>query len=135
MKFDRIKLPFKPPHQVIRYIILLGIFAFASFMMQWGKSFTLIFIGPVLYLAFALERFLGPLAGITNRSQMMLDYFYLLPITAVYFGFIGFILKQLLQERGWVGMISLITFIGFVLYIHHEAWQRLTGYFISFPYP
>ena len=114
-------------HHVVRYFLLLGIVVFAGYEQQWNRSVFLFLSGPSLYLASGLKKLMLPLAIHFSKS---VHYFgLLLPITFLYFAFVGFLLKELWNERGFIRTLSLFCFIAFLIYIHIAAWQGLMGYF------
>ncbi|MBN1689135.1 MAG: hypothetical protein JW893_08550 [Candidatus Omnitrophica bacterium] len=129
------KLPFKAPSRVIRYFVLAGVIFFVAFVMRWFGKANLALMGPPIFLAYGIEKLFGPYVSVMTSRENLREYFYLLPLTITYYGLVGFFLKQLLQESGKVGLLSLLAFIGFVIYIHYQSWLNLTGYFEVFPYP
>lgn len=118
-------------HHLIRYFFIFGIVAFVAFVKKWNDDWALIPMGPPLYLTDALEKFISPMIGLP-RNQNFIYFVFLLPLTIVYFSLIGFQIKQLWNERGFIKYVSLIALVGFILYIHMTAWKNLSGFF-AFP--
>lgn len=119
----------KKIHHLIRYFLLLGAGVFVGYLQRWNEDLTLLFIGPPLYLAYSLKKIIASYAGPLPPSQAVNHYAFLLPITLVYFGLIGFQLKQLYNERGFIRTLSLFALAGFLIYIHYMTWEYLLGFF------
>src|SRR5205823_3724054 len=62
-------------------------------------------------------------------SENLNYYGFLMPFCILYFGLLGFQLKQLWNERGKVRFLSLFALIAFVSYIHYISWKNLSNYF------
>lgn len=121
----------KKIHHLIRYFVLIGLVAFAFYWMFNDTDFSLMFTGPAIYLAYWLKQLIAPVFGGLPSSSILNDFVFLLPVTIVYFGFIGFQLKQLWNERGIIRTVSLIALILFLIYIHYKAFDNLLGYYSS----
>lgn len=129
------KFPFKAPPRLIRYFILSSFLFFAAYVLQWGGHFNFFFMGPPLYLAHAVKDLVTAKLGIRNISPVVRDYLFLLPAVTIYYGALGFFLKQLFQERSKLGLLSFVCLIVFLIYVHYKAWANLAGYYEPFPYP
>ncbi len=121
----------KKIHHLIRYFVMAGLAAFVLYWIFSGISFSLLFIGPAIYLAYWLKQLVASVFGGLPSSNFLNDFVFLLPVTIVYFGFIGFQLKQLWNERGMVRTVSLVALIVFLLYIHYRAFDNLLGYYTT----
>jgi hypothetical protein len=120
-------IQFKTIHHLIRYFLLIGILAFAGFALKWNDAIFFSLIGPPLYLAFHLKQALTSVVPIPS-SPTVNNYAFILPITLIYFGLLGFQMKQLWNERGFIRILSLFALILFLLYIHFWCWKNLLGY-------
>lgn len=118
----------KKIHHLIRYFIFLAIAAFAGYVREINTDIFLIFVGPCIYLAHKVKSATAGLLGPVTLSQQTLLYAYLLPVMLIYYGLIGFMLKQLWNERGKTRLISVVGLLGFLVYIHFLAWKNLTAY-------
>ena len=116
-------------HHLIRYFLVLSILAFVGYLKHWNDTICLLLVGPCLYLASGLKKIIVSYVWSVPSSLNVNLYGFLLPLTVLYFGLIGFQLKQLWNERGKIRIISLVFFIGFLLYIHYKSSQYLAGYF------
>lgn len=114
-------------HHLIRYFILLGIVVFVGYLKELNDRVFLIFITPPIYLAHGLKKILSNTFSIPS-SENVIMYCFLLPVTLLYFGLLGFQLKQLWNERGTVKIAILFLFVGFFIYIHYAAWKNVMGY-------
>ena len=97
-----------------------------------AENISLVFIGPILYLAAAAQHFLTNLLNL-KISKAMMDFGFLLPTCLIYFGGLGFLFKQLLVEKGLLKILSIVAIIGFVLFIHFMAWNNLIDYIRPVP--
>ncbi len=111
-----------------RYFFLLGGLAFYLHYRNTAPNVSLILMAPPIYLASLLKTYAGPLFKSLPQTQNMTDFGYLLPVTLIYFGLIGFLFKQLWNERGPVRTLTMIILAGFLGFIHFMAWQMLSGY-------
>lgn len=125
-----LKPKIKVPH-TLRYFIPLGLLIFYAYWKGLFDKWTLLLMGPILYLASIIKGFAGE-TRLTTGSQE--SYFgLLLPMTLLYFGMISFLFKKLFAEQGLIKSISLVGMAGFLGYIHYMAWINLQGYFLP-PY-
>ena len=118
----------KKIHHLIRYFVLLGIVIFVGYVKRWQDPLFLLLIGPALYLAYTLKQAVISLISLPP-SEMINYYAFLMPVCLLYFGLLGFQLKQLWNERGKIRFVSLFALIVFVIYIHYSAWGNLSSYF------
>ena len=119
----------KKIHHLIRYFVIVGLMAFAFYWMFNGTDFSLIIVGPAIYLAYWLKQLASSVFGTLPSSVVLNDFVFLLPVTIVYFGLIGFQLKQLWNERGIIRTVSLVALIVFLLYVHYKAFDNLLSYY------
>ena len=115
-------------HHLIRYFVLLGIVVFVGYIKQLNDRIFLIFISPPIHLAHALKKFLTEYVPHIPSSPAVNTYFFLMPVTLLYFGLVGFQLKQLWNERGSVKIAILFLFVGFLIYVHYASWKNVMGY-------
>ena len=115
-------------NHLIRYFIPLGCSVFFGYWRGLNDSLFLFLIGPVLYLAASLRSAIsGYIAEVPFNSGMN-NFGLLLPLSAAYFGLLGFLFKQLGNERGFIRLLSLVVLFGFLAFIHYTAWKNLLGY-------
>ena len=115
-------------HHLIRYFILLGGVVFFGYVNHWQDDVFLILIGPLLFLAQGFKGLLLHSFAFPS-SQTFNFYGLLLPFTLIYFFFLGFLIKQLNQERGIIRFMSLFALMGFLAFIHFVTWNYLSSYF------
>ena len=120
----------KKIHHLIRYFVLIGIIVFIAYIKHWQDDIFLILIGPSIFLAYNARQTIGSL--ITLPDSEMVNYLaFLMPLCLLYFGLLGFQLKQLWNERGKIRFLSLFAMIVFILYVHYASWKNLAPYFIT----
>lgn len=112
-----------------RYFALLGCLAFAFHWLNINEKAALMLMGPPIYLASFAGDALRQFAKLRLEGTQD-DLYILLPITLVYYTFIGFQIKKLWNERGFVRLLTLLALIGFLLFVHLVAWRRLYAYFL-----
>ena len=125
---DKLQGMFEKVHHLIRYFAVIGIIVFVGYAKQWNDTVFLIFIGPVIYLAQTAKAFVAGYVPVPD-SQNASFYIFLMPLTIFYYGFIGFLFKQLWNERGMIKFVSLGALFVFLLYVHRFTFLRLTAYF------
>ena len=120
----------------IRLFLLLGVFVYVAYLFTDGAPWFFVLIGPPIYIAHYIRHFIEMYVSLNLLLNFMSpvalnDYVFLGPITLIYFGFIGFLLKNLQKEHGFVRLISLGAFVLFVGYIHLRAWQSIIGFYVT----
>lgn len=121
----------KKIHHLIRYFFILGIISFVGYIKNLHQDIFLALNGPCLYIAQSIFDMIGEKIRNLGASQDIKFYGFLLPVTLVYFTFIGFQLKQLWNERGIAKWIILFIFIVFILYAHFTAYSKISGFLVS----
>lgn len=116
-----------------RYFFILGGLAFYLHYRNSVPEYSLILMGPPIYLAYFLKIYAGSFLKSLPSTPEMNDFGYLLPVTLCYFTLLGFFFKQLWNERGPVRTLTLIALTGFIGFIHFLAWQILSGYAVANP--
>ena len=117
-------------HHLIRYFFILGVLTFVGYAKSWYDDAFLALIGPSLYLAYGFKNFLSGYLPLPS-SYALNYYVFLLPLTLIYFSFLGFQLKQLWNERGKIKFVSLFALIVFVVYVHFAAWKYMNSFLAS----
>ena len=115
-------------HHLIRYFLILGIVAFVGYANHWQDDVFLFLIGPTLYLCAPLKKIIETVFGPIAYSSSINLFGFVMPVVLVYFGLIGFQLKQLWNEQGFIRLLSLLALIGFLIFIHYRSWVSLSGY-------
>jgi len=110
-----------------RFIALLGVAAFVLYWMDINTTAALVLTGPPIYLAYFAKNLIGAsIAGADSQSAK--DFGFMLPATLLYYAALGFLVRQLLNERGIIKIVTIIALVGFLVFIHFMTWQRLSGY-------
>ena len=110
---------------IVRYFFSAAILSFAAYIYTEGHPLFLILLGPPIHLANLIVSAIENTFEISVRN---IDLTALLPSTLIYFSFIGFLIKKLLQEKLLQRYLSLTGLIGFLLYLHFLAWKNLSPY-------
>jgi hypothetical protein len=122
------KIALQKIHHLIRYFLVFAVIAFIGYTKQLNDGLFLIITGPCLYIAYHLKSFFTQNLIALNNTEAVNYYFFLFPVCLVYFGFIGFQMKQLWNERGKIRFIIMTAFISFLIYIHILAAKNLSVY-------
>ena len=109
------------------HFILLGLAIFAAHYFSIAESYLLILSGPAIYLASFIKQILIKFVELP-KDQNSLELIFLLPIHILYFGLIGFLLKQIFSEKGLIKILTLLILIGFLGFIHVVSWKSLNLY-------
>jgi hypothetical protein len=115
-------------HHLIRYFLVLAVVSTMGYINHWQDNVFLFLVGPVLYLCVPLRNFVESIFGSIPFSQTINQFGFILPVLLVYYGLIGFQLKQLWNEQGLIRIVSLMALIGFLAYIHYKSWTNLTAF-------
>lgn len=110
---------------IIRYFFAAGILSFAAYLYTDGHIFFMILLGPPIHLASFVVSSVESALGLQIGN---LDLTALLPATMIYFCFMGFLIKQLMQEKPVYRFLTLTGLLGFLAYIHFIAWKNLSSY-------
>ncbi|HTL47901.1 MAG TPA: hypothetical protein VL688_07540 [Verrucomicrobiae bacterium] len=121
---------FRHIQHLVRYFAILGILVFVAYWMQAAGGVSLALIGPIIYLAHILKSAISVHVSALPDSAQVNDFGFLLPLCVVYYTLIGFQIKQLWNESGIARTLTLVTLMGFLVFIHFFAWKNLTGYFL-----
>lgn len=110
-----------------RYFGVLAILCFAGYKFL-SAFFFLTFLGPPLFLVYGFRTRLGLISHWIPNNPLFNDFFLLLPITIIYFGLVGFQIKNFLNERGLIRLLGLAAFAAFLVYIHAVSFQEIALY-------
>lgn len=110
---------------IIRYFFAVGILSYAAYLYTDGHLFFMILLGPPIHMASFVISGVESLLGLHVSN---LDLTALLPATMLYFCFMGFLIKQLLQEKPFHRILTLTGLFGFLAYIHFISWKDLASY-------
>ncbi len=131
---------FLSTHRLFFNFLILGILAFVAYVTTEAMILSLILMGPPLYAAGFLKKIVSPLLfGLLNAENpgagswqdWQLNFFFVLPATLAYFGLAGFLLSQLIGEKGWFHRLTFLVMFGFVCFLHYIAWNDLGKYYVA----
>ena len=114
-------------HHAVRYFLLIAIAALTAYWYKAADEICMAILGPCFYLASLLKNLILQTGIISSGSVN--PWLLLVPITLFYFGFLGFLFKELWNERGPIRMISIFGLAGFLAFVHFKAWDNLMAYF------
>lgn len=118
----------KRVHHLARY------FGMLAFLCLFGYSFLglayplLVLLGPPLFLTYLLRAHVGFLVGWIPNLPIVNQLFLFFPLTIIYFGLVGFQLKNIINERGKIRVVVLAVFVLFLIYIHSLAFKEISLY-------
>jgi len=94
-----------------------------------GLSFQILtFLGPPLFFVAWLRVHGGFLVSIVPNDYFYNNAFLVVPATFIYFGLVGFELKNILNERGRYRIVLLVAFLVFLAYLHNATFQEISLY-------
>lgn len=111
-----------------RYVGVLGVLFFTGY---WYTDYSHQFLwtlAPSFFLVYFLRQYGAIVLNFLPHEPMINKFFLLLPVSVVYFGAVGFHIKNILNERGKIRMLIFLAFMGFLGYIHYLAFQELDLY-------
>jgi len=119
---------FRHVQHLTRYFALLGLAVFALYYTGIAPKIILPLIGPVLYLAHTIKSAISSNIAALPDNEKVKMFGFLLPVTFVYYTLVGFQIKQLWNESGIARTLTLLTLLGFLVFIHFFAWHNLAAY-------
>jgi hypothetical protein len=111
-----------------RYFGILAILCLAGYSLTPLSYPFLFFLAPAYFLTYLLRTHGGFLVGLLPNEPVFNNFFLFVPLTIIYFGLVGFQLKNLLNERGFIRIIVLIIFVGFLFCIHAFTFKEVSLY-------
>lgn len=105
-------------------LALAGVGFFFFHYLNIQEHISLIFIGPVIYLMSFLYKLLNQYLSISATGNT-LQFGFLLPGCILYFGLLGFLIKQIAEEKGLIKFLTIFAISGFFIFIHFLAWKNL----------
>lgn len=119
---------FRQVQHLTRYFLIFSLLVFVLYWQDINRDLAFLFIGPPLYIAYYLKDILA--GYIEFESSRPINLFaFILPVNTAYYGLVGFQIKKIWNEQGFVRTITLLALVGFLFFIHFLAWRHLTGYY------
>jgi len=115
-------------HHLVRYFVVFGIISFTGYVMEWVEKLFLLLCGPSLFVAYQVKAFVTKYLPQIPNTPTTDHYAFLMPIVVIYYGVMGFLIKQLWNEKGLMRTVSLLCFVGFIGYIHLTTWKYLKAF-------
>ena len=111
-----------------RYFGVLGLLCFLGYWYTAYSYYFLAVLAPCFFLVYFLRHFGGTVSDLLPNNATSNKIFLLFPMVILYFGLLGFHLKNILNERGKIRWIIMLAFLGFLGYIHYLAFHELGLY-------
>ena len=109
-------------------VFLIGGVGCEVLLWKTNANPTLVLIlSPVLYTANLLEKKYSFLAS----TPLLDELIFVLPINLLYFGIVGYWLKRLSEERGFLKVILIFSVLLLIVFLH---WQAALGLREVFPF-
>jgi len=110
-----------------RYFGIFALVCLLGYGAGLGRLF-LIFLGPPLMFVYWLRVHANFLVMFIPHEPFFNNLFLFLPVTIIYFGLVGFQLKNIINERGKVRLLILVAFVAFIVFIHYLAYHEISLY-------
>ena len=118
----------KKIHHLARYFGVLALICLLGYSFTGLSYPLLVLLGPPFLLTYFLRLhagfFIGWLPNLPFLNQFLLFY----PLTIIYFGLVGFQLKNIINEKGKIRILILAIFLAFLFYIHFLAFREISLY-------
>lgn len=111
-----------------RYFGLAGLICLVGYEVSPLSQFFLVFLGPSFFLVAWIRTHIPFLANLIPNEPFFNNFFLLFPAAVLYFGLIGFQLKNIINETGRIRLFILLLFVGLLIYIHYLAFQEISLY-------
>lgn len=121
-------LSHKKIKHLARYFGIVGLLCILAYAFMPSVNLFLIPLGPPFFVVYWLRVHAGLLTAVIPNQPFYNHLFLILPITVVYFGLVGFQIKNILNERGKIRLLIMAAFVGFLIYLHYVAFQELSLY-------
>ncbi len=118
----------KKIRHLARYFGLLGLISLIGYGIPFLSHPFLIFMGPPFFLTVWLRTHVRFLSDLIPNEPFFNNLFLLFPVTILYFGFMGFQLKNIINETGRMRLFILAVFVGFLIYVHYLAFREISLY-------
>ncbi len=118
----------KRVHHMARYFGILALVCLFGYSFLGLAYPMLLFLGPSLFLTYLLRTQVNFLFGWIPNIPLFNQLLFFYPLTIIYFGLVGFQLKNIINERGKIRIVILIIFVGFLVYIHSTAFKEIALY-------
>lgn len=115
-------------HHLARYLGILALVVFVGYQFLGLSYLFLPFVGPPLYLVALLRGRLHFFEAVIPNNFFVNTFLLFFPLTVIYFGLMGFQIKNIINERGRLGLVMLVVFLAFLAYIHFLAFRELSLY-------
>lgn len=115
-------------NHLARYFGVLALVVFAGYQFLGLPYLFLPLVGPPLYLTALLRGRFRFLEVVIPNNFFVNTFLLFFPLTLIYFGLIGFQIKNIVNERGRLGLVMLIVFLAFLGYVHFLAFRELSLY-------
>lgn len=113
---------------VLAVLILLGYHYTNSF-------YFMALLGPSHFLVYWFRVHADSLAHWIPNEPLYNNFLLIYPVTVIYFGLVGFQLKNLVNERGRLRLLSILVFLAFLAYIHFLAYKEIGLYWEGGSFP
>ena len=118
----------KKIHHLIRYTVVIGASIYVLYLFHLFDTINLFLIGPAVHIAYLLKGVTLNYLPLPSSSSVLDNALFLFPVTIIYYGFAGFMIKTLLNERGRIRTLSLVAYFAFLAFIHAESGLSLLSY-------
>jgi len=112
-------------NRTIRAVIGFLVLGLASEYLLWQTRENTVFfalMAPVLALSQLVESHLPFTVGLTPLQS---ELFFVFPFTLLYYGLVGYWLRQIDREEGILKYFILLSFIAFLVVVHWQAYAHL----------
>lgn len=111
-----------------RYAGILGVLFFLGY---WHTDYSYHFLAtlaPSFFIVYFLRHYGTAVMNFLPNEAAINQFALLLPVSIAYFAAVGYHVKNILNERGKIRVLVLLTFIGFLGYVHYLTFQELGLY-------
>ena len=118
----------KPPRRILFICVFIAV-GIACEILLWLTNlngFLVFVLSPVLSAANWLDSKFSFLTSTALTNELV----FVLPVNILYFGIIGYWIKRISEERGFLKVLSLLAIAVLILFIH---WQASLGLRELFP--
>lgn len=111
-----------------RYFGIIGFICLAAYSFTRFGDYFLPLLSPPIFLSYWLRIYGRVVTSFIPNEPLYNNLFLIFPATIIYFGLVGFEIKNIINERGKIRLMIAAAFIAFLAYIHYLSYKEIRLY-------
>ena len=114
-----------------RYFGIIGFVCLVAYSFTQFGDYFLPLLSPPIFLSYWLRIYGHIVISFIPNEPLSNNLFLILPITIIYFGLVGFEIKNIINEKGKIRLLIAAAFIAFLVYIHYLSYKEIRLYLVK----